>query len=147
MVGIIVTGHGEFANGMLSSLKLIAGEQENLIGVNFTADDNTETLEKKLKEAISELNCSEVIVLSDLAGGSPFKVSVFLSQTIKESKIRVISGTNLGMVLEVSLCRDGMEVDELIKFAKNSGVNSIKPFDVIEEHEEEEEELCEIDGI
>ena len=146
MVGIIVTGHGEFATGMLSSLKLIAGEQENLIGVDFTANDNTETLEMKFKEAINELNCNEIIVLSDLAGGSPFKVSVVLSQTIKDKKIRVISGTNLGMILEVSLCRDGMEVDELIEFAKNSGVNSIKPFDVIKK-DEEEEDLYEVDGI
>lgn len=30
MIGLLVTGHGHFATGLGSSLKLIAGEQENV---------------------------------------------------------------------------------------------------------------------
>lgn len=36
MVGVIVTGHGNFATGILSSLKLISGEQQHIVGVDFT---------------------------------------------------------------------------------------------------------------
>ena len=143
MVGLIVTGHGNFATGLLSSLKLIAGEQENLIGVDFTVDDNTETLEVNLRNAINTLG-EEIVVLSDLAGGSPFKVSVVLSQQLQDKKIRVISGTNLGMILEVSLCREGMAADELVDFAINSGKSAIKAFEIKVEEETEEDEF---DGI
>lgn len=143
MVGIIVTGHGNFASGILSSLNLIAGEQEKLLGVDFTVDDSTESLEIKLQEAIESLSCEEVLVLSDLAGGSPFKVSVMLSQKLSNN-IRVISGTNLGMILETSLCRDGMGVDDLVEFSINSGVSSIKAFEL---KAVEDEDVEEIDGI
>ncbi|MEG1003518.1 PTS galactosamine/N-acetylgalactosamine transporter subunit IIA [Clostridium sp.] len=145
MVGVIITGHGSFATGMLSSLKLIAGDVENLSGVNFTEDDSTETLEEKLKSSINEMKCDEIIILSDLAGGSPFKVSAMLSSTINDKKIKVISGTNLGMLLEVSLCRDGMDAEELLQFAKTSGANSIKAFEL--QIEKEIEETDEFDGI
>ena len=145
MVGVIITGHGSFATGMLSSLKLIAGEIENLSGVNFTEDDSTETLEEKLKSSINEMKCDEIIILSDLAGGSPFKVSAMLSNTVNDKKIKVISGTNLGMLLEVSLCRDGMDAEELLQFAKTSGANSIKAFEL--QIEKEIEETDEFDGI
>lgn len=145
MVGIILTGHGNFATGVLSSLKLIAGEQENLIGVDFREGDSTEVLEENLNCAISNLNTDEILVLSDLAGGSPFKVSVLLSQKLENKNIRVLAGTNLGMLLEVSLCRDGMTADDLLEFAINSGNNSIKAFEV--KKEEEKEELDCADGI
>lgn len=144
MVGIILTGHGNFATGILSSLKLIAGEQENLRCVDFIEGDSTEALEKKLKCAISELNTDEILVLSDLAGGSPFKISVLLSQKLQNKNMRVLAGTNLGMLLEVSLCRDGMNVNELIDFAINSGNNSIKAFEVKKENKEE---VDFVDGI
>lgn len=146
MVGIIVTGHGNFASGILSSLKLIAGEQEKLVGVDFTDNDNTESLEVKLQEAIQGLECDEVLVLSDLAGGSPFKVSVMLSQKLSNKNIRVISGTNLGMILETSLCRDGMGADDLLDFSINSGINSIKAFE-LKTIEEDDDDLEELDGI
>ena len=143
MLGVIVTGHGNFATGILSSLKLIAGEAENLIGIDFTVEDNTETLEAKMIDALDKLG-DEIIVLSDLAGGSPFKVAAVLSQKLTNKKIGVISGTNLGMLLEVSLCREGMSVDELVEFATNSGKDAIKTFSM---KTEVEDELDMEDGI
>ncbi|GAB6169119.1 PTS sugar transporter subunit IIA [Clostridium carnis] len=144
MVGIIVTGHGNFATGMLSSLELIAGKSDKLIGVDFTAEDSTETLEVKIEKAMNEFD-DEIIVLSDLAGGSPFKVSAILGQKLSDKKIQVVAGTNLGMLIEVSLCREGMSVEELVDFAINSGSNAIKAFALKEKEEVEEDE--EFDGI
>ena len=42
MIGIIVTGHGRFSEGMFSSLTMIAGNTEALIGVNFLESESTE---------------------------------------------------------------------------------------------------------
>ncbi len=41
MIGIIVTGHGRFAQGLKSAIEVIAGEQRKFIAVNF---------EKEVKE-------------------------------------------------------------------------------------------------
>lgn len=35
MVGIIITGHSNFATGIASAVKLVAGQQKNLEGSRF----------------------------------------------------------------------------------------------------------------
>ena len=77
MVGLLITGHGHFATGLGSSLRLITGNTENIEYVDFEADHSTETLAHNLNQAFDRLkNCDGVLVLSDLAGGSPFKTAV-----------------------------------------------------------------------
>lgn len=139
MVGIIVTGHGNFATGLISSLELIAGAQENLIGVDFIEEDTTESLEKMIEDAINKLG-NEVLVLSDLAGASPFRAAVELSQKNEDKNIKIIAGTNLGMLLEVSLCRAGMNSLELLEMAVDSGHTAIKTFELKNREETMEEE-------
>ncbi|KYC73249.1 hypothetical protein [Heyndrickxia coagulans] len=48
MIGIIVTGHGEFATGITSALELVLGKQESYVCVNFPNGDTAVELEKKL---------------------------------------------------------------------------------------------------
>ena len=44
MIKLVVTAHGEFANGIVSSLNLIAGPQEELEVVNFVEGMSAATL-------------------------------------------------------------------------------------------------------
>ena len=77
MRGIIVTGHGNFATGISSSVQLIAGEQEYYKAVDFGSEDTPDMLKNNLRAAIEQLaDCSEIIIFTDLIGGSPFKTSV-----------------------------------------------------------------------
>lgn len=142
MVGIIVTGHGNFATGVLSAAKLIAGNPEKLIGIDFTENDTVETLEEKIKKGIEELDTEEILVLADLAGGSPFKVSATIGVS-SDKNIKVLSGTNLGMIIETALLRDGKNLEEVLAFAKESGITSIQEFEMKVKKEIED---CE-DGI
>ena len=129
MVNIIVTGHGNFATGVLSSMKLIAGEQEGVIGVDFIETDSTSDLEGKIKGAIKILS-DNILILSDLAGGSPFKTGVMLSQSMEGKTIKVISGTNIGMLLEVALSKDVLNLDELVNLAINAGKDAVSIFEM-----------------
>ena len=38
MIGLIVTGHGTFATGLTSGLKLLAGELSDYVPVDFDPD-------------------------------------------------------------------------------------------------------------
>ena len=49
-VGIIVTGHGRFAEGLTTSVNLIAGPQENYVPVNF--EHEVDELEQDLNAAL-----------------------------------------------------------------------------------------------
>lgn len=105
MIGIIVTGHGCFSEGMLSSLSMIAGNTEALIGVNFLESESTEDLDKNLLNAYTELRktCDGVIIVCDLYGGSPFKSAAMLS--VEQENISVLAGINLASCLELIFAR------------------------------------------
>ena len=55
MIGLIVTGHGNFATGLTSSLKLIAGEPKNYVAVDFLESYSVDDLERELTKALDEL--------------------------------------------------------------------------------------------
>ena len=44
MIGLIVTGHGNFATGITSSFRLIAGESPDYEAVDFLPEDSIEML-------------------------------------------------------------------------------------------------------
>ena len=82
MIGIIVTGHGSFATGITSGLKLLAGETAYYEAVDFLPEDSVEALTEKLLRAVEALSGLEgILILTDIAGGSPFNVSLKLKLT------------------------------------------------------------------
>ena len=100
MIGLVVTGHGLFAQGMQSSAKMIAGENEHIKYVCFEEGMGLEDLAAKLNAAYAELSdCDGIVVLSDLPGGSPFRTAVESAMTLPEKQIIVLSGTNLPMII------------------------------------------------
>ncbi|AIY80907.1 PTS sugar transporter subunit IIA [Clostridium botulinum] len=128
MIGLVIVGHGFFPEGILSSVKLIAGEQQEVIGVNFECRQGSDILKGNIENAIDNLNTDEVLILADLAGGSPFNVSVIISEKRKDKNIKVISGMNLPMVLEASLSRNNYTMDELVESVKNAATMGIKEY-------------------
>lgn len=141
MTGILITGHGRFASGIVSALELIAGKQENVVVVDFIENQSTEILKKNIERSLNLLG-DEIIVFCDLAGGSPFKTSVLLSRTISNKKVEVVAGVNLGMLLEIVLLRGGTCAEKLAEMALNSGGNALKRFKL-----KDKEEVEDFDGI
>ena len=127
MVGIIITGHANFALGMMSAVKLVFGSPESLKIVNFGEEDSSEVLENNIKTAIHELKeCDGLLCFTDIAGGTPFQVASRLS--MEEAEMRVISGTNLPMLLGVLSERDDMDLHELAEYALEVGREEVKEF-------------------
>lgn len=102
MIGIIVTGHGEFASGITNAVKLLTGDQDNIIAVNFMPQESESDLQEHLKEALNKLEKYEqIFILCDILGGSPFK-NAFTLFYGKEN-IRILYGVNLCMAVELSI--------------------------------------------
>ena len=143
MIGLIISGHGNFASGLHTSLNLIAGEPSNVEYIDFEEIDTIETLREKYYLALKNLShCKSILALTDLAGGSPFKTLVEIKTEI-EKPMEVIGGTNLPMILEISMGKDFMEdLYSLTESAIEVGKNGIVKFEFIA-HEDIE---CE-DGI
>ena len=128
MIGLIVTGHGNFASGLTSSLKLIAGEPKNYVAVDFLESYSVDDLERELTKALDELkDCEGVLVLSDLGGGSPFKTAVMVGYP--RGNVEVVAGTNLPMLIEaVNLRAMGKDISEIVAEAVENGKEGIHSF-------------------
>lgn len=128
MIGIIVSGHAKFASGLSEALKLIAGEQENYIAIDF--DDDVNKLQQDLTNAFDQLSSMDnIIVLCDLPGGSPFKVAATLAQN--KDNIKVIGGVNMPMLAEVAMARNIIDdFDELLNQVMNTGKEQILKFEI-----------------
>ena len=110
MVGLLITGHGHFATGLSSGLKLITGNTENIVCVDFEEEHSTETLTENLNTAFEALKgCDGVLVLTDLAGGSPFKCAVECKFIWTNQAIEVIAGLNLPMLIEGSMTMEAFD--------------------------------------
>lgn len=80
MVGVVVTGHGGFAAGMTANVKMLAGSDAEVKAVDFADGMDMEVFEKQLAEAIdSYADCEAVLVLADIAGGTPYNRAAGLS--------------------------------------------------------------------
>ncbi|WP_064580505.1 PTS galactosamine/N-acetylgalactosamine transporter subunit IIA [Streptobacillus moniliformis] len=127
MIKILITGHGKISSGILSSVELIYGVSEELVAIDFTQEITPEILEDKIeKEILSSKD--GVLILSDIAGGTPFKVASILS--LKHENVKVIGGMNLPMVLEVLSERDYSTTEKLYNFALEMGREEIKGFEL-----------------
>ena len=101
----IVTGHNHVASGLVSGMNIIAGEQEKCEVVDYLEEYTPEDLRKLFNQAFENIEeCKEILVLADLEGGLPVKL---MSEMISELEkpVEIIAGTNLGMLIEISMAR------------------------------------------
>lgn len=127
MIKIIIVAHGNFPDGILSSLELIAGRQEYVVGINFIAGMSSNDVRVALQREV--IDFKEILVLTDLLGGTPFNVSSALSVEYTDKKIKVLSGLNLSMLMEAVLSRTMFEhVDDLVDKVITSSHEGIVDF-------------------
>ena len=128
MIGIILLGHNKFGSGLKSSMELIVGEQDYVSAIDFLPEYGTEILDKRISEELVKLeNCSEIIIFTDLMGGSPFNRAMTASISSHKNNIHVISGSNLPMVIEAVMSRDGnKDIQSFISNIMNTGKDGIK---------------------
>ena len=121
MVGFILTGHGQFSNGLASAIDMVAGDQPAFQIVPFEGSQAA-TYGDELRAAISAMRdeTDGVLVFVDLLGGTPFNQAMMISQDIAD--VEVVTGTNLPMLIELLLTRGaGSSLNELADQAVSVG--------------------------
>ncbi|WP_130812908.1 PTS sugar transporter subunit IIA [Olsenella sp. Marseille-P4559] len=125
MVGFVLTGHGDFAVGLESSVRMIAGSQEEFDIVPFHEDEAGEFPQKLTGTiAASAERNGGVIVFCDLMGGTPFNQAMMNTQAVPG--VEVVAGTNLPMLLEVLTTRvPDSTTQELVDCAVEAGKEGV----------------------
>ncbi|MDN6294356.1 MAG: PTS galactosamine/N-acetylgalactosamine transporter subunit IIA [Alkalibacterium gilvum] len=122
----IITGHGNFATGLTSSVKLITGLEKALMAVDFEESMSSEDLKEKLTKEIESDQEETVVIFTDIAGGTPFNQSVLLRNG--NDNIEIVAGTNLPILVEAVLSPE-KETDALLSKLVASGQNNIKRYE------------------
>lgn len=130
MVGFLITGHGNFASGIISAVKLVVGSTNRLIGVDFPESYSTDELAEKLLDGLAKLQkkYNEILILTDMAGGSPYNQSVMIKMENPQLQMEVISGSNFPMVIAGIFEGEAMTLNELTHSLITKGRESIDCF-------------------
>ncbi len=126
MVGIVLASHGDFANGILQSVSMIFGEQQDVKAVTLQPSEGPNDLKAKMEEAIATFeNPEEVLFLVDLWSGTPFNQATGLVEG--HEKWAIVTGLNLPMLVEAYGARLSMETaHEIAAYIVGAGREGIK---------------------
>ena len=95
---VLVTGHGGFASGMAAASRMIVGDQELIDWLPFEEGTNLSDYQAQITASVETYGEEGLLILTDFKGGTPFNVSMLLSQGYPQ--VAVLAGTNLAMILE-----------------------------------------------
>ena len=122
-VGVVIAAHGDLAHALRRSAEMIIGEQDGVVTVALNPQDNLDSLQTIIREAIDQVESGAgVIVFIDLFGGTPSHAAALC---LPERRVPIISGVNLPMLLEVLLNRNSLPPVELAVLALESGTHGI----------------------
>lgn len=97
---ILVVGHGTFASGVKSLMKLLTGVDESIVALDFTEDKSYDVFENEVQSVIAHND--DLIVFADITGGTPFQISsrLVLSNFKSENQF-VVSGISVACMLDL----------------------------------------------
>ena len=123
MVGILIAGHAGLARDLLRTAEMITGRVEKIAAVAIKPEDDRSAMPRKFTRAIKKVDSKDgVLLLSDIYGGSASNVARSLQ---KQYRLRIVTGVNLPMILEMMVNRSGSDLDGLAMLAERTGKKSI----------------------
>lgn len=123
LLKILLTSHGHLAQGIASGFEFIAGKSDQIMTLELD-EKGIGSYRDRLQELLDG-ETEPVLILADLKGGTPYNESFkyYLAHT---ERIRVVSGLNLPMLLElVPQLSDNTTLDEAVQTVLQAGTNGI----------------------
>lgn len=122
---ILIVGHGEYATGMKSSIKLLTGLNNNIEAINLNEELTHNEYTMMVQEYVS--NNKDLIIFADMTGGAPFQIAsreILLNED-SENQF-VIGGVSVGCILEVVMNTLVLNSEDKLENIINTAVNNIQ---------------------
>lgn len=134
---IIMVSHGDFSKGLLNSVQMLVGEQEDLVAYGLYPQEDREVLQKKIQGELEQKTAGEeVLLLSDIFHGTPFNVGVEL---MEHYDFYHITGINLSLLVEIIMERSlGKSAAQICENVMAQALSTIKDVRKLLEEAEEE---------
>ncbi|MDD3173258.1 MAG: hypothetical protein PHF63_06310 [Herbinix sp.] len=113
MRAYIVISHAYMSKGVVSSIKMIAGDQTQIDFICGYVDGNQD-MDRVIRTKLDSMNeYSEIIIFTDLFGGSVNNAVLRVTGQLKN--IHVITGVNLTLILGILLASEEDNIEEVIR--------------------------------
>ena len=130
---IVVVSHGPFADGLVSSVQMLVGAQQELLSFGLAPEEDRSTLQDKVRQVLERAGGEEVLVLSD-----PFNVCVEL---MEHFSFRHITGINLPLLVSIIMNRNaGMSAEEICVQVLKEAAATVKDVNLLLTENEGDEE-------
>ena len=133
---VIVVSHGSYARGLVDTVQMIAGKQEDLEAFGLESEESVDTLKEKIRQSIEQASQEEeILILTDIFYGSPFNTVISL---MPEYDLYHVTGINLPLMMEVIMGRiSGKHAEEICKELLKAAPDTVR--DVRELYKEVDE--------
>ena len=131
-VGVVVVTHGQLAAELLNAAEMIVGDLPHFTAVSIGWHDDVDLAREEIGRAIERVRSvaaagepgdasADVLVLSDMFGGTPANLAV----TFVDSHVEVVTGVNLPMLLKLARPPAGLDLLALAREMREHGRNAI----------------------
>lgn len=125
MVKLLLLSHGDLAAEMMKTAELILGESKGVETISLPYGNDLTQYKNEIIKIVQSAK-DGILILTDLFGGSPFMISSQVySEYADEIDMDIITGMNLGMVIQVISAMSDSDVEELRKIAISAGNEGI----------------------
>ncbi|MDG1995565.1 MAG: PTS sugar transporter subunit IIA [Emcibacteraceae bacterium] len=119
MIGMVVVTHGRLAEEFIAAMEHVVGPQEALQAISIGPDDDMEQRRQDILDAVTSVDVGDgVILLTDMFGGTPSNLAISIMDS---TKVEVIAGINLPMLIKLASVRIEGTMDEAVTAAQDSG--------------------------
>lgn len=125
MKQMILITHGDLCRDFMSAYDVICGNGNPFSAIPLYPEDSPDTMAGKIKEELKKAAEDDfIIIMTDILAGSTTKSAVpFLCEY---KNLYIISGINLGLLLEIALCPFDGDISETIRHAVEQSKKDIQ---------------------
>ena len=141
-IRIVLVSHGEQSKGMLNTVQMLLGEQQNIAAYSLYPEQPVTDLTEKLRAEIEQYGAENILFMTELKQGSPFNAVVSLT---RDYDLYHITGINLAALMTAIMERDDEDVtletlcETIIEDTKNTMLDVRKLLAESGDDEEEED--------
>ena len=134
---IVIVTHGGFSEGILSSLRMVAGDIGPIECITAYVDKDVD-YQVEFRRIVSEHDYSkaELLVLTDVLGGS---VNNEFMQLLAEYPFHLVTGINFALLLEIGMCPAEELVESLPRIVSAAREHIVLCDTLLVEGDEEDE--------
>lgn len=123
-IRIVLVSHGEQSKGMLNTVQMLLGEQQNIAAYCLYPEQPVTDLTEKLQAEIQQYGAENILFMTELKQGSPFNAVVSLT---RDHDLYHITGINLAALMSAVMERDeeGMSVEALCGIIMEDSKNTM----------------------